>query len=328
MGEIAMKYISFEKPWSARLVNKDKYREGDILQNLYSVISAGTELAILSGKESWAPLPFVPGYGAIGKMVNIAPESPYEKDKVYFTYGKHQEFIRPETICLPMDGQINPMHAVFARMAAVSITSIRCSNISLGDSVAVVGGGLVGNFAAQLARLSGATVSLIDPFASRRHIAQQCNITNTFKDSNEAIEAKGIDLFDTVIDATGVPSVVMDSSRLVGKHGELIILGSPRGSYTTDITPFLNRSHLSPTNMTVKGAHEWRYPLHADTQKTYKFSIEGNLNYLFYAIMKKELLIEPVITHVIKPSEAPGIYIDLKNNPDAYLGIVIDWSKK
>jgi threonine dehydrogenase-like Zn-dependent dehydrogenase len=80
--------------------------------------------------------------------------------------------------------------------------------------------------------------------------------------------------------------------------------------------------------MTVKGAHEWRYPLHADTQKTYKFSIEGNLNYLFYAIMKKELLIEPVITHVIKPSEAPGIYIDLKNNPDAYLGIVIDWSKK
>ena len=37
-----------------------------LLATEYSVVSAGTELAIWRGVESWAPLPAVPGYGAVG----------------------------------------------------------------------------------------------------------------------------------------------------------------------------------------------------------------------------------------------------------------------
>ena len=33
-----------------------------VVKTLYSVVSAGTELAILRGTESWAKLPTVPGY--------------------------------------------------------------------------------------------------------------------------------------------------------------------------------------------------------------------------------------------------------------------------
>ena len=40
-----------------------------------SVISPGTELAILSGKEGWAPLPYIPGYGAVGRIAALGADA-------------------------------------------------------------------------------------------------------------------------------------------------------------------------------------------------------------------------------------------------------------
>ena len=315
--------IEFSAPWEVNLKTiTNGNTKGALLQNEYSVISAGTELAILSGNESWAPLPFIPGYGSTGIALT---NTSITRGRRYFTYGKHQSVVNPETLCLELSASIKPMHAVFARMAAVSITSIRCSSIVLGDSVCVIGGGLVGNFAAQLARLSGASsVALVEPFTKRRTIAQKCGIGTTYP----SIEDVGDVRFDTVIEATGNPEVAVLATSLVGDKGEFILLGSPRGSHMADVVPLLNRSHLCPTNMTVKGAHEWRYPLHADTEKRYRFSIEGNITYLLGAIEAGTLAVDPMITHVVTPKEAPSVYKGLKEHPEEYLGVVIDWRKE
>lgn len=316
--------IEFSMPWEVNLKNITNGNvDGPQLQNEYSVISAGTELAILSGNESWAPLPFTPGYGSVGIALNN--EGTLSQGKRYFTYGKHQSVVSPETLCLELSAAIQPKHAAFARMAAVSITAIRCSSIALGDTVCVVGGGLVGNFAAQLARLSGASsVTLVEPFKKRRAIAEQCGISRTYN----SIEAVGEVHFDTVIEATGNPKVAVSATSLVGDKGEFILLGSPRGSHKEDVVPLLNRSHLCPTNMTIKGAHEWRYPLHVDPEKRYRFSIEGNIQYLLQAIAEGTLAVDPMITHIITPKDAPKVYKGLREHPEEYLGVLIDWRKE
>jgi NADPH:quinone reductase-like Zn-dependent oxidoreductase len=41
------------------------------IRNHYSLISAGTELACLAGIESWAPLPFIPGYCSVGEVLAV-----------------------------------------------------------------------------------------------------------------------------------------------------------------------------------------------------------------------------------------------------------------
>ena len=80
----------------------------------------------------------------------------------------------------------------------------------------------------------------------------------------------------TLIEATGVPSALPPALPLVGRYGETILLGTPRGVYETDLTSsILDYIHLhGHGNITFKGAHEWRYPVARDPYV--KHSMERN----------------------------------------------------
>lgn len=330
-----MKFIEFSAPWEARFADGPGVPEsaGTVIQNEASVVSPGTELAILSGGESWAPLPYVPGYGSVGRVVRAGPECARrnikEGDRV-FTYGKHAEQVAADTVCVPVPAGTDPARGAFARIAAVSVTALRCSEIELGDRVAVFGAGLVGIFAAQLARLAGASVWIIDPSEKRREIARACGVAEVGIPGpglyDELKAATGGKLFSTVIEATGSPQVAVDAIRFVGKRGEFILLGSPRGSFVTDITPFLNRSHLCPDVVNVKGAHEWRYPVLDETGSFSKHSLERNAEILLEAIAAGTLKVDPLITQRAAPEDAGKMYAGLRGDKDAYLGVVFDWS--
>jgi 2-desacetyl-2-hydroxyethyl bacteriochlorophyllide A dehydrogenase len=316
-----MKAVQFTSPWEVDLVEKEKPRDGVLIKNICSIISAGTEMAILSGGESWATLPFIPGYGSVG-IIESDREGRFKAGQAVFTYGTHSEFTGPETVCLPLPPGLPPQRAVFARMAAVSITAIRVSSIELGDSVAVIGGGIVGNLAAQLAGLSGAEVVLIDPIESRQKVALQCGISRAYPSIGSLA---GSETFSTLIDATGSSRVILEAAELAAHQSEMILLGSPRGTCETDITPFLNKTHLFPVNMTLKGAHEWRFPIDKDPKNLHKHSITRNLEIIFKAIQSEKLKIDPLLTHRVSPEIAPEIYRLMKEKDPSCLGAVIEW---
>ncbi len=319
-----MKAIQFTKAWQVDYINTSEQPKGStIIKTLFSIISSGTEMAILSGNESWAPLPYIPGYGSVGRVIKDE-EGNFLPGDLVFTYGSHTEFSKTDTVTVKLSENIKLEQAVFARMAAVSITSIRCSNIELGDKVVVIGAGIVGNFAAQLAKLSGANVTIVDPNEKRRLIANECGIKSTYSNLDEIDDNIK---FSTVIDATGVPSVILNAVNLVDDKGEFILLGSPRGEFKADVTPFLNKVHLCPTNMDLKGAHEWRYPVLKKDSSMQKHSIERNIEIILNLIESKQLQIEPMVTDIITPSQATTIYNKLREKDNTSLGIIINWEE-
>jgi len=232
-----------------------------------SILSAGTELACLRGTEFWAPFPFVPGYGSVGTVeaVGAAVTAFAPGDRV-FTYGRHEAYSLANTVTTKIPADLAGEEAVFARMAAVAVTALRVSDVSFGDPVAVLGLGLVGNLAAQIFTLAGCEVIGVDLDETRRTIAGKCGIAHTLApgdDLREAItELTAGRKCRSVVDATGVPAVIAGAPALAGPGGELILLGSPRGVYETDLVPFLNYSHLAGFgNITIKGAHEYLLPV-------------------------------------------------------------------
>ena len=46
-------------------------REDILIETNASIISTGTELSIWAGSESWAPLPYTPGYGSVGTILEV-----------------------------------------------------------------------------------------------------------------------------------------------------------------------------------------------------------------------------------------------------------------
>lgn len=327
--------VTFTSPNTVQLLEAEldpAPNEGFVrIQTEKSVVSAATELACLRGTESWAPLPFVPGYGSVGRVVETgAATKDFKEGERVFTYSRHEQFALTRTVTVKIPEDLPGEKAALSRMASIAITSLRYSDAEMGDPVAVIGLGLVGNFAAQLFTLAGCDVVGIDPAAARRKCALDCGIEHAIEPGDD-LEERVRDLFDgqkcrTVVDATGLPSVIEKAPALAGKNGELILLGSPRGEYRTDLTAFLNFTHLANFgNITIKGAHEWRFPVKGDPSRQVRHSIESNVKAILKRVMDDRIKTTPLISRVARPEECADVYAQLRDNPGDTMGVVFDW---
>src|SRR5947209_8205181 len=110
-----------------------------------SLISAGTELANLSGAAELTPegttYPFYPGYAAAGHVVAAGAEAGVAPGMAIYMTTPHASAVRFDarrTICVPLPPRLDPARASFARLASVSMTTLRLCKARAGDSVAVV----------------------------------------------------------------------------------------------------------------------------------------------------------------------------------------------
>lgn len=307
-----------------------------VLKNVCSLISAGTELACLSGSESWFQMPATPGYIAVGEVLESgAAHCELTPGTRVLTWGPHASHYRIDTtdryggLCLALPEGLRPEVACFTRMASIAMTALRVSDIELGDGVLVTGLGLVGNFAAQLAGLQGARVIGVDPCAARRKAALDCGIAHVVNpndpDWKEQVAAfAGSRGIGTHIEASGMSSVAEQAIPLLGGHASSIQLGSPRKAHETNLTPLLQRVHLPPFTE-LRGALEWRFPTLPN--EFCKHSIERNSRIILELLASGRLLTAPLHTHTLSPHQAKIAYAGLKNEPDTHLGVVFDWSQ-
>jgi 2-desacetyl-2-hydroxyethyl bacteriochlorophyllide A dehydrogenase len=331
------KKIVFTGPWQVELQHSPLASvtlvgNQVLVKKRYSLISPGTELACLSGGESWFPMPGIPGYAAVSEIIDIGPDvREFQVGDIVFHYGNHTQFECTTTdgVFMKVPAEIELAWVPFVRMATVAMTSLRVSDIQVGDLVAVTGLGLIGNMAAQLASLQGAEVIGVDIADHRLAIAKSCGISHTVvshahmrQDIMRLTQNRGV---STLIDATGVPKVLIDAVSWIAKKGEAILLGSPRGEHQANITDLLNYIHLDGFGtITFKGAHEWRYPVTPDP--FVKHSMVRNSEIVFNLMLQRKLQIVPLISHILAPEEATSAYEGLRNRKDDYLGVLFRWS--
>jgi threonine dehydrogenase-like Zn-dependent dehydrogenase len=133
---------------------------------------------------------------------------------------------------------------------------------------------------------------------------------------------------ELVVEATGLSPVAEWAVDLAGTLGQVVLLGSPRAAYEADLTPLLRKVHLwNHGCVTLKGAHEWRYPVARDPQGHAKHSIERNLEILLRLVAEERLLVDPLVTHVLPPSECAQAYAGLRDERDRYVGVLFDWTE-
>lgn len=335
------KKIWVTEPWKITCV-EDTFNEKIekptelIIKNHYSHISAGTELACIGGLESFFQIPDTPGYTAIGEIIEKgAKVTGFEVGDIVYTMGPHKQYFKIDItdrwhgVCVKIPEKVNVEHAAFTHMAGIAMTSLRASNIELGDNVAVVGLGAIGNLAAQEAQLQGANVIGIDINQNRIEIAEKSGIKTLINSSKENVydavmKITGDKGVSTLIDASGVSQVVAESVKFVSLYGEVILLGSPRAPFETNITCFLQKFHLFPQCANLKGALEFTYPTHE--QEFVKHSIERNSKIIMNLIRDNKLHIAPIYSHKMNPAEAETAYIGLRDKKDEYIGVIFDWT--
>jgi 2-desacetyl-2-hydroxyethyl bacteriochlorophyllide A dehydrogenase len=333
--------VQFPEPNRAELVS---FEVGDptgkqlLLQTEHSVISAGTEGANYSGLEeehpgrgpNFAYPRTTTGYANVARVVAMGPEQTQYKigDRV-LTFAPHAShwLWEPNRTTLPIPEDLPGEKAVFVRMAGVGITALRRSSVQAGDTVAVIGQGLVGNFAAQLFQLAGAEVLGLDVADARLRQAEACGVRHVRSTRdidlaevvNEWTGGKGARV---VVEAIGNPDLIERGVHCTRRNGEIILLGSPRKRMTMDVTPMLSRVHL--WGISMLGALEWIYP--QEENDFHRVSITENYRQIAEWIRDGRLVVDPLRTHVLSPAECARAYHGLIHEKESYTGVVFDWS--
>jgi 2-desacetyl-2-hydroxyethyl bacteriochlorophyllide A dehydrogenase len=334
--------VSFPEPKKAVLeeFELDERLEGAqaLIETEYSVISAGTEGASYTGLElehpgraaTWNYPRLTTGYANLGRILEIGPEvRQFQPGDRVLTFAPHASCWKVDTasFALAVPPEAAGQRAVFTRMAGVAITALRKSSVSPGDTVVVTGLGLVGNFAAQLFQLAGAEVMGLDLTPLRLERAQACGLRHvTHVGERDAVEAvlewTGQRGARIAVEAIGRSELVAQAVQFTRRHGEVILLGSPRARVTLDVTPMLSRVHLQ--GISIIGALEWLYP--RQEVEGARVSIHQNYVQLLNWIQEGRLVVDPLRTHLLPPTACQEAYEGVTSRLDTYLGVVFDWN--
>ena len=295
-----------------------------------TVISPGTELARLQSKlyfETDIP-PGFPinevGYANIGTVLAAGDRVAVKPGDRVFTMGNHSSISRVNSqtmLCVPVPDGLSDEDAAFARIATVSMTTMVNTIARAGDSVGIVGLGLVGNLAAQVFQAAGMVVNGFDLTPHRRDLAQACGVRSVHG-------AEGMANFQQahrlVIEASGVARAVAAAVEMTAPGGEIVMIGAPWGGDANSIPSSQLTRLIFFRFLRLRSGSEWEIPRqpeplalgsnYQNTVTALRWLQDGRLN------------VQPLITHRITPSQTPDAYDGLLNRPNDYLGVVIDWT--
>ncbi|HCS37101.1 MAG TPA: hypothetical protein DIW48_10575 [Sphaerochaeta sp.] len=305
-----------------------------LVKNCCSLISPGTELALFTKSHvgfndpeiTWARYPIKPGYASIGHVVSTGDAvTEYRVGDMVFHHGTHADCSIVDIsrdMCHPLPKQENIYDMLFTRFAQIAYTAVAAS-CSTDGAVLVLGAGIVGNLCAQLFALeTGRKVFVADLSDFRLAQIDACGLQginsgkeNLSKVIQQLTEGRGV---STVVEATGLPTLVTQALQLVNTGGEVILLGSTRGLVELDVYKLIHRKSVS-----LVGAHESRYPLFGGQPSRQSFGRR-----VIEALANRQLKVGYLVTDHITPLEAGKAYRWLLEDKDRHLGIVIHWDGK
>lgn len=296
----------------------------------YTVVSAGTEKAWLTGMPNTSNVfPQYPGYSAAGRIIDVGSDVKDFKagDRVVAYHSPHTSHSIKNVIDLVKieDEAVLSEEAAFTIIAAMSLQGVRKAKIELGESAMVIGQGLLGLFATQLARIDGALPVIALDFNEKRcQLAIELGAdyamsptSGNFKETFNAITGgKGV---NAIIEVSGAPAAMNLSMECVAREGRIVALGCTRNK--VDGVDFYRDIHHP--GVSIIGAHNMVRPRHDTTPG--HWTMRDDLRVLLKLIAAGRLKVAPVISQIVSPQQASDVYKNLVEMKDAPLGVVFNW---
>lgn len=299
-----------------------------------SLISIGTETHCLRGMfepgtnwAGWVKYPFRPGYSMVARVVAVGENvtALQEGDRVT-TWVSHQQFFKiqaHEAYLLP--AEIGDEEATWATLAGTVQLGIRRAQLQLGETVGVVGLGILGQLAVQYLVVSGARkIIAIDLAqhrldAARAHGATHILALDVHSAYEEIAEITGGRMLDVVFDITGHPATLAPSIRLLRRLGRVVLLGD---------TPTPSQQYLGPgvvsNSIAILGIHGTMSPTQASEFNPWT---QPEMTALFFDYLRQgRMQVSDLITHRYSPLDAPQVYAGLVEDRLGTIGGIFDWN--
>jgi 2-desacetyl-2-hydroxyethyl bacteriochlorophyllide A dehydrogenase len=267
----------------------------DVLIRVEACGICGTDLHILEGASYRPALPFVLGHEPVGTVVDSGPGARAwlgrrvtmtlftgdgscpacrQGDErlcpalvsitgVLVAWGGYAELLRVharQLVALP-DGMPADTAASLVDCGATAANSVRVALERQPERVLVLGAGPIGYMCAELLRMAGVGVQVVQPSALRREALAR--IGHDVVASIEATTGPA----DVVIDCTGSPDVVAAGLRALGPRGWYILAGYAR-------VPDVDLAVVARKEASIRGIRSGR---REDLERVLQLTAEGRM---------------------------------------------------
>jgi polar amino acid transport system substrate-binding protein len=279
------------------------------------------------------------GYSSAGVVENVhaAIENYLPGDRVAcagFGYASHAEKVFvPANLTAKIPDNVTFEEACFVTLGAIAMQGVRIADVRLGETVAVVGLGLLGQITVMLLVASGCRVLGIDIDADKARLATQSGAEAAFvADGSEAgavanfTAGNGVDAV-IITAASESAGPVETAGQICRDRGRVVVVGAvkmdvPRKSfYDKELELRLSRSY-------GPGRYDYSYE---EAGRDYPFAYvrwteNRNMQSFLQLISSGRINIKNLITHRFDITGAEKAYELISGKTDQkYLGIILNY---
>ncbi|WP_461243774.1 zinc-dependent alcohol dehydrogenase [Secundilactobacillus muriivasis] len=237
-------------------------KENEVLiHTQYSLVSQSKEREWLENDHAHVVIgttfPFIPGYSSAGEVLEVGENvTRFKKgDKVIGApvYGAHSNLTYvDEGAVYSVPDNVVLDDAVFYNLGMTALYSLRMADIHLGQSIALIGQGVVGQLATQAAKASGySPIVVFDIQEDRRKKALANGADYAFDPSDQAA-------IDEFLKTSGELDAVIDMSGSNAGMNQALHLAKPLGTVVfcsgNNDPQLLNYGEIFIKCLTVKGS--------------------------------------------------------------------------
>jgi predicted dehydrogenase/threonine dehydrogenase-like Zn-dependent dehydrogenase len=320
------------------MVAKAKSRPDLVRQVLKNAKKEGwvtTFQKVMNRLESSSPL----GYSSAGEVIAVGElvEGIKVGDKVACAgagYANHAEIISvPMNLCAKIPEDVSCRQACFTTLGAIALQGIRQAQVDLGENVAVIGLGILGQLTVQMLKASGCQVFGIDIDEDMVNLAINSGADFGLISGKEDVASKAMNLtcergVDVVIITAGTSSnqPIELAGEICRDKGKVVVVGAvnmdvPRKNfYEKELDIRFSRSYGPGRYDRLYEEMGIDYP-YGHVRWTEKRNMEEFLNLLH----QKKVSTEKLITHRYKIEDAKRAYDSIMQGEEKSLAVVLEY---
>jgi predicted dehydrogenase/threonine dehydrogenase-like Zn-dependent dehydrogenase len=279
------------------------------------------------------------GYSAAGTVIEVGNDVSnfHVGDRVACAgvgYASHAEILSvPKNLCVRLPDEVSFDAAAFGTLGAIAMQGVRLAELTLGESVVVIGLGLIGQVTAQLLRANGCRVFGIDLDSQKIELAKQFGADSGCAPDDDAqrrvmewSRGRGADAV-LITAATSSNAPIELAGEISRKKGRVVAVGAV--GLNIPRQPFYDRELVFKISMSYgPGRYDPEYEERGhDYPVGYVRWTEGrNLESFLDLLAEGRVNVEGLITHRFTLDEAEQAYQLIAGESDEpYLGVVLHY---
>ncbi len=307
-----------------------------VVETAISAISCGTEKANITGDphisiyskdDEPVVFPRAAGYSSSGVVVEVGENVKNVKvgDRVAMAFSFHKKYntIRGQH-AFKLDDNVSFEHAAVCYIGTFPMAALRKTRLEVGESMMVMGLGILGLLAVQFAHAAGAVpVIAVDPIKERREKALKFGADYAldpfdpdFVNKVKELSGGGV---NTAIEVTGLGVGLEQCLDCMKKFGRVALLGCTRDkNFTID---YYRKVH--GPGISIIGAHTMARPFYESSENM--FTLEDDMGTILKLLSLGRISFDGLVDEIHSPKDCYEVFDRLVHDKNFPVVAEFDW---